>query len=897
MRRSYLDYAMSVIVARAIPDVRDGLKPVHRRILYAMHEAGYDHTKPPRKSARVVGDVMGKYHPHGGDAIYDAMVRMAQPFSMRLTLIEGQGNFGSVDGDPPAAMRYTEARLARAAAALLGDIDRATVDFQPNYDDTDEEPTVLPAQFPNLLVNGAGGIAVGMATNIPTHNLGEVVDAACAYIDNPAITVDELMGHLPGPDFPTGGIICGRGGIREAYRTGRGSLMVRGKAHEEEVRKERDALVITEIPYQINKTRLIERIAEVVQEKLIEGIADLRDESDRDGLRIVIELKRDASAEVVLNQLYRFTPLQTSFGVNMLALNGGRPELLSLKDIIAAFVTFREEVITRRTRFDLGKARERAHILVGLAIAVVNLDPVIKLIRAAPDPATARADLMAKAWDVGEIGPWIELINEPGRGVVDGTYRLSEEQARAILDLRLHRLTGLERDKIGDELKELVKKISDLLDILASRTRLYAIMRDELQAMRQAFADPRRTTLEDSEAEQDIEDLIQPEDMVVTVTHAGYIKRVPLSTYRAQRRGGRGRAGMATREADFVSQVFVVNTHTPVLFFTSRGTVYLLKVFRLPLGTPQARGKPMINLLPLEEGETISTLMPLPADEHEWEGLTVFFATSLGNVRRNALADFTNIKANGKMAMKLEEEGERLIAVATASATDDILLATREGKCIRFAVDEVRVFAGRASTGVRGIRLAAGDEVISMSVLRHAEFDVEERDAFLKIAAQRRRAGEPEEGEAEEEAPALPEERFQALLAAEEFVLSVTSKGFGKRTSAFEYRVAGRGGQGIANIETTERNGEVVASFPVANEDEIMLVTDSGQLIRTPVADIRIAGRKTQGVTLLRVAEGERVVSVTRLGEEGTADGGDSSDNGNGSNGNNGTDSGGADDR
>jgi len=890
MKSSYLDYAMSVIVARALPDVRDGLKPVHRRILYGMNEAGYDWNRGYRKSARIVGDVMGKYHPHGDTAIYDSMVRMAQGFSMRLELIDGQGNFGSMDGDPPAAMRYTEARLHKAAAALLADIDKETVEFGPNYDDREVEPSVLPAQFPNLLVNGGAGIAVGMATNIPTHNLGEVIDACCAYIDNPEVTLEELMAHVPGPDFPTGAIILGKQGIRDAYRTGRGSFIVRSRCTIEEIRKDRQAIVVTEIPYQVNKARLVERIAEVAQLKLVEGISDLRDESDRDGVRIVVELSRTVNPEVVLNQLYRHTPLQTSFGINMLALNGGRPELLGLREVIQAFIAFREEVITKRTRFELRKARERAHILIGLAIAVANLDPVIKLIREAPDPGVARQKLMETEWPVKDLQPLIELVNEPGRGIVDGKYRLTEEQAKAILDLRLHRLTGLERDKIADDLKVLVKEISDYLDILASKPRLYSIMRGELTKIKEEFPDKRRTELAEGEVETDIEDLIQPEDMVVTVTHGGYIKRVPLSTYRAQRRGGRGRAGMATRDEDFLSRVFVANTHTPMLFFSSRGMVYQLKVFRLPLGTPQARGKAMINILPLAEGETISTLMPLPADESKWASMHVMFATSTGNVRRNALSDFLNIKANGKIAMKLEE-GERLIGVATCGEDQDVLLSARSGKCIRFHVGDVRVFAGRTSTGVRGIRLE-NDDVISMTMLRHTEFDVAERAAYLRMAKAQRSSdgggGDDAEAPAEtaaleegEEAavPAitLTEERFAAMAAAEEFILTVTANGFGKRSSAYEYRVAGRGGKGIANIEVTKKNGEVTASFPVRETDQIMLVTNGGQLIRTRVNDIRIAGRKTQGVTVFKVADGERVMSVTRLSEDDAAEG-----NGNG---------------
>jgi DNA gyrase subunit A len=867
MRRSYLDYAMSVIVARALPDVRDGLKPVQRRILFTMKEAGYTSDKPFRKAARIVGDVMGKYHPHGDAAIYDAMVRMAQDFSMRLPLIQGQGNFGSMDGDPPAAMRYTEARLARAAEALLEDIERETVEFQPNYDDTSREPTVLPAQWPNLLVNGAGGIAVGMATNIPPHNLGEVIDACLAYIENPEISVDQLIELMPGPDFPTGGIIVGKATIRQAYHTGRGSLVMRGRAAVEEIGKGREAIVITEVPYQVNKARMIERIAEVVQDKIIEGVADLRDESDRHGVRVVVELKRDAVADVVLNQLYHHSPLQSTFGVNMLALAGGRPELMGLKDIIAAFVKFREEVITRRTIFELGKARERAHILVGLALAVANLDPVIAAIRKAKDPAEARAALTAESWPARDVAPLIELIDEPGRRVVDGAYRLSDEQAKAILDLRLHRLTGLERGKIAHELREVVEQIAGFLGILGARGRLLDVLRSELREMREQFGSERRTEIQELEFEQDIEDLIQREDMVVTVTHAGYVKRVPLSAYRAQRRGGKGRAAMATREEDFVTQLFVANTHTPLLLFSSRGMVYKMKAYRIPAGTPQARGKALVNLLPLAGGETISTLMPLPEDESLWGALDVVFATASGNVRRNKLSDFIDVKANGKIAMKLEE-GDRLIAVRPSAEGNDVLLATRQGKCIRFPVGDVRVFSGRSSVGVRGILLAKGDAVISMSILRHAEFATEERDAYLRLAAWRRRDEGAEEGGA---APAaLPEERFAELAAREEFILTVSSSGFGKRTSAYEYRVTARGGKGIEAIDLGREGGAtLVAAFPVVATDQILLVTDGGQLIRCPVNDIRIAGRATRGVTLFRVADRERVVSVIRLSEEG----------------------------
>jgi DNA gyrase subunit A len=862
---------MSVIVARALPDVRDGLKPVHRRILYAMKEGGYDSTKSFSKSSRVVGDVMGKYHPHGDTAIYDALVRMVQDFSMRLPLVAGQGNFGSMDGDPPAAMRYTEVRLARAAdSTLLDDLDKETVDFVPNYDGKNQEPVVLPARFPNVLVNGSSGIAVGMATNIPTHNLGEVVDACIAYVDNPGITIDGLIEIVPGPDFPTGGLILGRNGIKEAYHLGRGSIVMRARTNLEEIRKDREAIIVTEIPYQVNKARMIERIAECVQEKIIDGIADLRDESDRDGVRVVIELKRDAMAEVVLNQLYRHTPLQTSFGVNMLALNGGRPQLLTIKDIIVAFVEFREDVITRRTVFELGKTRERAHVLVGLAIAVANIDAVIDLIRKSADPVVARERLMERDWPARDVEPLIALIDEPGRVVsAEGTIRLSEAQARAILELRLQRLTGLERDKIAAELEELAAKIKDYLDILGSRPRRQEILRGELRSIKEEFGTPRRTEIQALEFEQDIEDLIQREDMVVTVTHGGYIKRVPLTAYRAQRRGGRGRAAMATREADFVSQLFVADTHVPMLFFSTSGMVYKSKVYRLPLGTPQARGKALVNLLPLKEGETISTLMPLPEDESTWENMFVMFATSRGDVRRNKLSDFVNVMANGKIAMKLEN-GDRLIGVQTCGEEDDVLLAAAAGKSIRFAVADVRVFSGRTSTGVRGIKLEEGDHVISMSILRHVDAETGERDAYLRLS-KRRRGAEEENGDEESPESAavtLSPERYAELEAKEEFILTVTANGFGKRTSAYEYRITGRGGQGIANIEMSDRNGHVVASFPVAHRDQIMLVTDRGQLIRCPVDDIRIAGRKTQGVVLFKTDEGEKVVSVIRLAEE-----------------------------
>ena len=865
MKRSYLDYAMSVIVSRALPDVRDGLKPVHRRILYAMKESGYEYNRPYRKSATTVGEVMGKYHPHGDAAIYDALVRMAQDFSLRLMLIDGQGNFGSMDGDPPAAMRYTEARLARTAHALLDDIDKDTVDFQPNYDETVHEPTVLPAEFPNLLVNGAGGIAVGMATNIPTHNLGEVIDACCAYIDEPNIMIDQLMEFIPGPDFPTGGIIQGISGIRAAYHLGRGSVVIRGRTEVEQVTSGRRAIIVTEVPYQVNKAKMIERIAEVANDKVIEGIADLRDESDRHGVRVVIELRRDAEPDIVLNQLYRHSQLQTSFGVNMLALDGGQPKVLTLKDIIAAFVAFREEVITRRTVFELGRARDRAHTLVGLAVAVVNIDGVIRLIRAAKDPATARAELMARPWPARDVAPLIALVDDPGRGVDEaGDYRLSEAQARAILELRLHRLTGLERDKIGHDLEALVAKIAGYLDILGSREKLYGVLREELHGVRETFATPRRTEIVEGEFEHDIEDLIQREDMVVTVTHTGYIKRVPLSTYQAQHRGGRGRAGMSTRTEDFVTTVFVLNTHTPVLFFSSRGMVYKMKVYKLPLGSPQARGKALVNLLPLAPGETITTLMPLPEDEDSWAQLDVMFATASGGIRRNKLSDFVNVMANGKIAMKLAR-GDRLIGVQTCDEADDVLLATANGKCIRFPVTDVRVFSGRTSTGVRGLKLAGDDAVISLSVLGHVDFDAEVRDAYLR-RSRAERADDGEEGG--NGGRVLAEEEYEALKVREQFILSVTAIGFGKRSSAYEYRVAGRGGQGIANIDLGRGENAVVASFPVEDGDELVLVTDAGQLIRTRVDEVRVAGRSTRGVTLFRVGGDERVVSVTRLSED-----------------------------
>ncbi len=861
MRKSYLDYAMSVIVSRALPDARDGLKPVHRRILYAMYENGYTSDKPFRKSARVVGDVMGRYHPHGDGAIYDAMVRLAQDFSMRLRLIEGQGNFGSMDGDKAAAMRYTEARLQKAAESLIDDIDKETVDFANNYDDSEQEPTVLPARYPNLLVNGAGGIAVGMATNIPPHNLGEVVDACVALLEKPELTPEELLDFVPGPDFPTGGTILGRSGSISGLTTGRGSVIMRAKVDIEEIRKDRQALIVTEIPYQVNKSRLVEQIADLVRSKKVEGIGDLRDESDRHGVRVVVELKRDAVAEVVLNQLYRFTSLQTSFGVNMLALNRGRPEQMNLKQLLEAFIDFREEVVTRRTKYLLRKARERAHVLIGLAIAVANIDEIIKVIRGAPDPATARAELMSRDWPATQVESLIRLVDDPEYPInEDGTYRLSEFQARAILDLRLQRLTALGQNEIGDELTGLGTKILDYLDILSSRARLIGIIESELLEMKEKYATPRRTVIEENEFEHDIEDLIQREDMVLTVSHKGYIKRVPLSTYRPQRRGGKGRAGMQTRDEDFVTQVFVVNTHTPVLFFSSFGRVYKMKVYRLPLGSPQSLGKAIINLLPLENGEVISTMMPLPEDEETWNDYEVMFATGKGSVRRNRLSDFSNVKSNGKIAMKLDDDDE-LIGVQLCTTESDVLLVAKNGKCIRFQATDVRLFKGRDSSGVRGMRLGDGDSVIGMSILGHVEIDTEKRDAYLKA-----RRSVDEEGNVTEYA-GLSEEEYQHLLEREEVLLSITENGYGKRTNAYEYRVTNRGGQGIINIETSARNGQVAATFPITEEHQIMLVTNGGKLIRTPVVDIRIAGRNTQGVTLFKTAEGEKVVSVTALEE------------------------------
>ena len=867
MKSSYLDYAMSVIVSRALPDVRDGLKPVHRRILFAAQEGGFIPGRPYRKSAKIVGDVMGNYHPHGDSAIYDALARLAQDWSMRLMLIDGQGNFGSMDPDPPASMRYTEARLAKSAMALLEDLDKDTVNFQPNYDGSRDEPQVLPARFPNLLVNGAGGIAVGMATNIPPHNLGEVIDACLAYMDNGGITIEELMEIVPGPDFPTGGVILGQHGARSAYNTGRGSIILRSKYEIEEGRGDRRSIVLTEIPYQQSKNALVEKIAEAAKEKRVEGISDVRDESNRHGVRVVIDLKRDATAEVVLNQLWRHTPAQGSFPANMLAIRGGRPELLNLRDIIEAFVKFREEVITRRSKFELAKARDRAHILLGLVIAVTNLDEVVALIRRSASPADAREALMARAWPIAEIRPYIALVEAIETEIAGDTYQLSEAQARAILDLRLNRLTALGRDEIGDELKGLADSIIELLHILANRARLYEVMREELMAAREEFATPRKSLIAPAADGIDDEDLIEREDMVVTVTMDGYIKRTTLDTFRAQRRGGKGRAGMATKDEDVVTELFVTSTHTPVLFFSTLGKVYRMKVWRLPEGGPNTRGRPMINLLPLAQGETISTVLPLPENEDEWGKLHVMFATAKGSVRRNSMDAFANVPSNGKIAMKFEgdDADDRLIGVALLTENDDVLLATRAGKAIRFKGDDVREFQSRNSTGVRGMTLKNDDEVISLSILRRSGASPEEREAYLRAAPWKDNENEP----------TLPPERMLEMAAAEQFILTVCANGYGKRSSSFEYRRTGRGGQGITNIDNLDRNGPVVASFPVTDAQQLMLVTDQAKLIRIGVAGLRVIGRNSAGVRLFDVANNEHIVGAARIeaDDEGDADG------------------------
>jgi len=875
MKTSYLDYAMSVIVSRALPDVRDGLKPVHRRILHACQEAGYVAGRPYRKSSRIVGDVMGKYHPHGDQAIYDALARMTQDWSMRVPLIDGQGNFGSMDPDPPAAMRYTEARLAKVANFLLGDIDRDTVDFQPNYDASEREPQVLPARFPNLLVNGAGGIAVGMATNIPPHNLGEVLAACRAYMDDPAITSEGLMEHVKGPDFPTGGFILGQAGIRGAYTAGRGSIMLRSRHHVEDGRGDRRSIVLTEIPYQVGKNGLVEKIAEAAKDKRIEGVSDIRDESNREGVRIVIDLKRDATPEVVLNQLWRHTPAQSSFPANMLAIRSGRPETLTLRDIIESFVRFREEVIIRRSKFELLKARERAHLLLGLVVAVTNLDEVVKLIRSSASPAAAREKLLERDWPMEEIRSYIALVEAVEPQKAEKTYRLSEAQVKAILELRLHRLTALGRDEIGNELQGLAKDIGALLEILANRARLYEVMREEFDEVEAEFATPRVTELAPAADGIEDEDLIEREDMVVTVTMEGYIKRTPLVVFREQKRGGKGRAGMATKDEDAVTTLFVTSTHNPVLFFSNLGRVYRMKVWRLPEGGPNTKGRPMVNLLPLAEGEAISTVLPLPEDETEWGRLHIMFATAHGTVRRNSMAAFTNVPTAGKIAMRFgagpaeevengddnDEQADptdRLIGVELLTEGDDVLLATRHGKAIRFMATDVREFQSRTSTGVRGVRLQTGDEVISMSILHRVGTTQEEREAYLRFA--------PWKGEKEGE-PTISTDRIAELSDKEQFILTITENGYGKRSSAYEYRRTNRGGQGITNIDTSERNGCVIASFPAQQGEQLMLVTNQGKMIRTTVGDIRVMGRNTQGVTIFRVAENEHVVSVAKIDE------------------------------
>jgi len=874
MRTAYLDYAMSVIVARAIPDLRDGLKPVHRRILYAMHETGNTHDKPYRKSARPVGDVMGKYHPHGDSAIYDALVRMAQDFSMSLPLLDGQGNFGSMDGDNAAAMRYTEVRMAKAATALLADIDKDTVDFQDNYDGKDREPTVLPARYPNMLVNGAGGIAVGMATNIPPHNLGEVVDATLALIETPDLSTEALMEIVPAPDFPTGGLILGRSGARKAYLEGRGSVVIRAKTRVEEIRKDRYAIIIDEIPYQVNKSTMIERIAEMVRDKKIEGIAHVADESDRVGVRVVIELKRDATPDVVLNQLWRFTPMQTSFGCNMLALNGGRPEQLGLRDFLSHFITFREEVVARRTAYELRKARERSHILCGLAVAVSNVDEIVATIRSSADPAEARERLMTRRWPAHDIAEYIRLIDDPTHKMNDdGTYNLSETQARAILDLRLQRLTAMGVQEVTDELQDLAAKIRDYLAILSSRERILSIVSTELREVKEQFAVPRRTEIVDWAGDLEDEDLIEREDMVVTITQGGYIKRTPLADFRAQARGGKGLSGMATKEDDVVTTLFVANTHTQLLFFTTDGMVYKLKCWRLPLASRSGRGKAIVNILPIQTGVSVAALMPVDAPEEEWGNLQIFFATSAGDVRRNALSDFTNVMRNGKIAMKLPED-TRLVGARICDERDDVMLVTKLGRAIRFPTTEVRVFKGRDSTGVRGIRLATGDEVVSMAVIRHFEADPAERAAYLKmrraVAGALDDGAEPDEDEDNVEAGQLSPDRYAEMSAAEELILTITARGQGKISSSHDYPVRGRGGQGVMAIDKAMRGGSLAAAFPVETGDQIMLVTSAGQSIRCPVDGISFRSRSAGGVKVFDTARGEEVVSVARVADQGS---------------------------
>ncbi len=868
MRRSYLDYAMSVIVSRAIPDVRDGLKPVHRRILYSMYEAGYHYNKQYRKSARIVGDVIGKYHPHGDGAVYDSLVRMAQDFSLRVTLIDGQGNFGSMDGDSPAAMRYTESRLAKVSHSILEDLDKETVDFSPNYDGSETEPRVLPAMFPNLLVNGSGGIAVGMATNIPPHNLGEVIDACCMILENPDATASDVMSIVKGPDFPTGGVIMGMSGIRSAYETGRGSIVTRGKAHIEDIHSGKQAIIITEIPYMVNKAKLIEKIAELVNEKRIEGITDIRDESDKSGVRVVVETKKDAVAEVILNQLYQYTQLQNSFGVIMLALDKGMPKVMNIAQVLKAFLQFREEVVTRRTIYLLNKARDRSHILVGLRVAVNNIDEIIKLIRSSSDPVEARRSLMEKAWDASDIISLIKLVDDRAVLTDDGKCYLTEAQAKAILEMRLQRLTAMEKNKIEDDLAELKEQITYYLEILGSRERLLSIIKDELIAVRNEFATDRLTSIEESELDVDIEDLIQREEMVVTVTHSGYIKRVPLTSYRAQRRGGKGRSGVSMHDDDVTTQLFVGSTHTPMLFFSNKGQVYSLKLYKLPLGNPQSKGRPLVNILKLQEGENITNIMPMPENQEEWDNLNIMFSTKLGNVRRNDLSDFKKIQSNGKIAIRLDE-GDTLVGVMVCSESDHILLATKQGKALRFPVQAVRVFKSRTSDGVRGIKLSGDDEVISMAVLHGIECDFELRDKYLSIPKHLRKAIADDSMTVEdlksEYIVDIPDKQIEDLAKGEEFILTVSENGIGKISSAYEYRITNRGGSGIVNMAINDKTGVVVASQPVEITDEIMLITNQGKLIRCPLDTVRITGRSTSGVILFKTAEKEKVVSASLI--------------------------------
>ncbi|MES2961045.1 MAG: DNA gyrase subunit A [Pseudomonadota bacterium] len=889
MKKSYLDYAMSVIVARAIPDACDGLKPVHRRILFAMHEGSYDYNKPFKKSARIVGEVMGKYHPHGDSAIYESLVRMAQDFSMRVPLIDGQGNFGSIDDDPAAAMRYTESRLEKISHTLLEDLDKDTVDFIPNYDGSEREPKVLPARFPNLLVNGSSGIAVGMATNIPPHNLGEVIDACLAYIDNNEIAIEDIIKIVPGPDFPTGGIILGRTGYDSAARMGRGSVVMRGKHKIEKKTGGKVAIIIEEIPYQVNKAKLVEKIADLVKEKKIEGITDLRDESDRDGIRVVIELRRDAMEEVIINQLYSFTELQCNFSVNMLALNHGKPQLMGILDVIKIFSAFREEVTIRRTNFLLNKARDKTHILIGLAVAVANIDEIVELIKKSQDAAEAKEKLLAKSWPSHTVEAIIKLVQDKGNVIKDGKFYFTEVQAKAILEMRLARLTGLEMGKINDELKILAAEISNYLELLADRVKLMELVKKELIEIKDQFATPRKSIIEDSEYEVDIEDLIPKEDMVVVGTMNGYIKRVALNAYRTQKRGGKGRSAMDVREEDIATDIFVTNTHTPILFFSSKGKVYKLKTYKLPLGSPQARGRALVNLLPLEQDEKISTILALPENEESWKDLSIIFATSSGDIRRNSMDQFVDIRSSGKIAMKLEGN-EALIGVNLCTEKDDILLSTKDGKCIRFPVEKLRIFQSRNSTGVRGIKLEASNKVIAMSVLKHAIESSEEKEKYLSVDLEKRldlretlmhnkRLQENPPTDLLEQPKAipqiknaeLPQDKIEAMALNEEFILTMTENGFGKRSSAYEYRITNRGGSGITNIVTSKRNGCVVASFPIEAKDQVMIITNKGTLIRTEVGSVRITGRNTQGVTLIKTKD-ETVVSVARIAHTGNKD-------------------------